>query len=157
MKRLLLAVLLICGGIAAEAQAGTPTGSTPALEYTVGDVKYGRVISSATIVVMQSELLPANGDKKAYVPKEITGMEVYPSPVENTIYFQPNSNKRSRLEFAMYDGDGNEVLRRSVVLETGHERQEANINKLAVGQYTMLVKWMEGSNIQVNAYRVQKL
>ena len=82
---------------------------------------------------------------------------MYPSPVEDKLYFQPNSNKRSRLEFAMYDGDGNEVLRRSVVLETGHERQEASIHQLAVGQYTMLVKWMEGTTTQINAYRVQKL
>lgn len=166
-KTITSAALVLAACCAARAQSigpstlnagggsGNIAGAT--YEYAIGEVVDGATLSSATLVVTQGVLQPTLPTSVAHGPRAITGLDVFPSPVETILYLQPKMGKRGRLEYSLYDAGGKLVLHNSAVLATGNERQEADVQALAVGQYTLQVSWLEGPNNYTGTYKIQKL
>lgn len=167
-KTLLLFLGLSLSGAALHAQSvgpsvldatgGSATISGNTYEYAVGDVTNGATLTSPTLIVTQGVLQPTKttgiNNNGAH---PITGLDVYPSPVATTLYLQPHFSGSGRLSYSLYDAGGKLVLTKEAILATGTERQEASVEPLAVGQYTLQVQWLEGSNTLQSAYKIQKL
>jgi hypothetical protein len=66
-------------------------------------------------------------------------------------------NSRGTLKYSLYDATGKLVMTKSTALMQGNERQEADVQSLAAGQYTLQVQWLEGTTVQNGVYKIQKL
>jgi hypothetical protein len=87
----------------------------------------------------------------------LDGLQVYPSPVENTLFIQPAFRNGGTLHYTLLDAAGKTVRTGETKLSSGKERQDIDVSAIAAGQYILNIQWQAGSSQSAGTYKVQKL
>jgi hypothetical protein len=127
-------------------------------EFAIGQVMAGNTYNAGEVVITPGVLQPA-------VPARYTGnqissgeLQIFPDPVESTLFLLPAFKQGGTLQYALYDAAGSLVMNREAVLKTGTERQYLPVSYIAVGQYFLRVSWIAGqSTPRTSGYKIQKL
>ena len=133
------------------------TGGGVTYEYAIGQLITANTFISPTLVITHGVLQPNNATGIADQMISAESLQVYPSPVENTLFLQPAFNAGGTLQYGLYDAAGKMVMSRETHLKNGTERQELTVSHIAAGQYFLNVTWIQAGVSYASAYKLQKL
>jgi hypothetical protein len=163
---LLTAGLLAAGG-AAQAQSMAPStidaaGASVTIggntyEYAIGQVMDGSTLNAGSVIITPDVIQPAF--TTGVNDNTISGneLQVFPSPVETTLFLKPSFSGNGLLQYKLFDAAGKLVLSNEAKLQSGNEQQELDVAKLAAGQYTLQVVWNKSNTAYTAGYKIQKL
>lgn len=128
-------------------------------EYAIGDVVAGSTYDGPGLVVTQGVLQPVVEDPNSIGQLTIDAayLNVFPNPVEQTLFLQPGFNGRGVLEYVLTDLQGRILLQKKAPLEQGNERQQINMGHLAAAPYCLQVLWQQEGKVYTKAYKIQKI
>lgn len=156
MKKIL--VLLICiAALKIQAQNIKPSvvnsaGYTGIVagnihEWSIGELPAVSTITNAGTTLTQGLLQPT------YAADMISGnikdqFIVYPVPATTFVNVQPNVGSGTKLELALFDASGKQVMRKEAQLISGTELQSLDVRRLASGSYMLkLIFQKNGENL----------
>jgi len=170
MKKLLtvLCLLLLCS-MAARAQSigpstlnaagGSRTIEGNTYEYAIGEVVAGSTYDGPGLIVTPGVLQPMIEDPDGIDQLVIDpgALGVFPNPVEQALFLQPDFKKKGILEYVLSDIQGRILLEKKVNLDQGNERQQIDMNHLAAATYNLSVVWKQAGKLYVKAFKIQKV
>jgi hypothetical protein len=168
LYQILLTTGLLACGAAAHAQSIGPStidaaGSSVTVggntfEYAIGQVMDGSTLNAGSSVVITPDVIqPASTTGVNDNTIGTNELQVFPSPVETTLFLKPAFNGGGSLQYKLFDAAGKLVLSKEARLQLGNEQQELDVAKLAVGQYTLQVVWNKSNTAYTAGYKIQKL
>lgn len=169
MNKIILLIFLLSSSYFAAAQSTGPAvlnaaggqkvigGNT--YEYAIGHMIEGSTYSSATLVVTPWVLQPKVEEPNSAGNIKISSNElnVFPNPVEQMLFIQPNFGKAGKMSLLLTDIQGRNMLQHSVDLNTGNERQQIDMTHLAQGQYQLNVIWQQNTTTHQASFKIQKI
>jgi len=169
MKELLIVLCLLLYSLAAGAQSigpstlntagGSQTIAGNTYEYAIGDVVAGNTYDGPGLVVTPGVLQPMVEDPSGINQPLIDAgaLNVFPNPVEQVLFMQPDFKKGGILEYVLADVQGRVMLQGRAALGQGNERQQINMNHLAAASYNLNVVWKQAGKTYVRSYKIQKI
>ena len=170
MKKLLTALcFMLLYNLAARAQSIGPsalnaTGGSRTIggntyEYAIGGVVSGDTYEGPGLVVTSGVLQPIVNDPDGIDQLVIDAgaLSVFPNPVEQLLFLQPDFKKKGILEYILSDIQGRILLKNKVSLDRGNERQQIDMSHLAAASYSLSVVWKQAGKLYVKAYKIQKV
>jgi hypothetical protein len=166
-KSLLLAGAVLFAGCPLLAQSIGPstidaagnsyTAAGTTYEYAIGQLIAANTFTSPALVITHGVLQPssASGIAGNMIPAE--SLQVYPSPVENSLFLRPAFSAGGTLKYGLYDAAGKLIMSHERLLKNGSEPQELSVGHIAAGQYLLNVSWHQGDKTYISAYKLQKL
>jgi len=146
------------GSAALDAAGGSRTIAGITHEYAIGQIIDGDTYFTGLLVVAPGVLQPAATSR---VPEKTIGafeLQVFPNPVENTLFLLPAFRRAGTLQYGLYDAAGKLIFGREAILVDGTERQDLQISHIAAGQYILRVSWKAGrSELRTSGYKIQKM
>lgn len=138
---------------------GSSTNNGNTYEFAIGSVVSGNTYISTSLIVTPGVLQPVLDNPEGIELPGISAGElsVYPNPVNQILFLQPHFKKGGTLEFALYDIAGRLIVRRTLNLIQGNEKQELPMASYATGQYVLQVRFLTQGQASVNAYKIQKI
>lgn len=133
----------------------TVSGNT--FEYAIGQVMNGSTLTTGSVIITQDVLQPSfttGVDDNTIAANEL---QVYPSPVETTLFLKPSFNGKGLLQYRLFDLAGKLLLSYEAQLQLGNELQQLNVATLSAGQYTLQVVWNKSNTTCTAGYKIQKL
>ncbi|MEO7081517.1 MAG: T9SS type A sorting domain-containing protein [Flavobacteriales bacterium] len=156
----LFALLPICAQaqstVNASGGSGTIAGNLYA--YSIGEMVLVSTATSAQINVTQG-LLQADGELTVGLREDtlVAGqMTLYPNPVDNILYLQPELAQGGELTMQLYDMNGRLIVDQEVRLSSGTERQEIQMASLAEGSYFLRTALRQGEQTTHKAFKIIK-
>ena len=145
-------------GPSALTAAGNSTSIAGTIqEYAIGQPMSGVTYSSGSLVVTPNVLQPAVATGVNSLPIALSSLNVFPSPMEQTLFLQPSFNAGGTLRYSLFDAAGKLIADEEAKLATGTEQQSIDVTRLAAGQYMLQVQWSQAGNIYSRGYKLQKL
>ncbi len=140
----------------ASGGSGTIAGNLYA--YSIGEMV---LVSTETVgqVSVTQGLLQSEGDLHVGLQEDtlIAGnMTLYPNPVDNILYLQPELDHGGELSLRLYDMNGRLVVERDIQLSSGTERQEIEMASLAEGSYFLRTAMRQGQQTFHKAFKIMK-
>jgi hypothetical protein len=166
-RRLLLFGSLLCAITNVNAQSIGPSSLNAAgnsvnaggivHEYAIGQTMPGNTYYSSNLVVTPDVLQPAATTGISTPGIGASELQVFPSPMENTLFLRPSFKASGTLHYSLYDAAGRQITDQEVMLQTGSEQQTISVDRLAIGQYALHVSWIQKDNTYTSVYKLQKL
>lgn len=126
--------------------------------YSIGEMVLVSTESSGTLIVTQG-VLQASGSVLGVEEETLleAGLSLYPNPVTNILYLQPNFPDGGELSLQLFDLRGRLILKRKINLQTGTERQELNLSSLQEGAYFLKARLQQNERSQKHSFKILKL
>lgn len=135
---------------------GSIGGNTYA--YSIGEMTVVGTATAGSFTSTQG-VLQAGTDATIGV-QEISGtgegMTLYPNPVADLLYLQPDLQGGGDLHLRLYDASGKLLMEREVRLGAGHERQQISMAGMAEGAYFLHAVLQNGKHQFQKTYKVLK-
>jgi len=146
------------GPAAIDAAGASFSSGAFSYEYAIGQVGADNTHISAALVLTPGVLQPqTNTTGISQNAIAATSLQVYPDPVESTLFIQPAFGNRGKLQMGLFDAAGKLVRRQEIQLETGAELQKMDVTPFAAGNYLLQVTWGSGGESYTSGYKLQKL
>lgn len=145
------------GPFALNATGGSATPGGNTYEYALGQVAAGGTVSGPGIVITPGVLQPEFKTTGVSSVVPIVALQIFPNPVEKSLFLQPAFGGSGLLQYSLYDAAGRLVLRRDAILHTGSERQTLDLSAMAAGQYQLQLVWQSGTGTAQSAYKIRKI
>jgi hypothetical protein len=127
-------------------------------EYAIGQVMAGDTHIYGDFIVAPGVIQPTPRARITGKDIDASELQVFPDPVENTLFLLPAFRQGGKLNYALFDAAGSLVLSGESVLQGGTERQDLPVSHLATGQYILKVSWSPaGATPRTSGYKIQKL
>lgn len=126
-------------------------------EYAIGQTMPGATLYASNLVITPDVLQPAatTGIDRPGIP--LSDLQVFPSPMESTLYIRPSFKAGGTLQYSLYDAAGKQITNQEAALISGSEQQTISVERLAVGQYVLQVSWIQQEATYTSSYKLQKL
>ena len=149
--------------------------------YSIGEMVLVNTVSTAQFIVTQGVLqgdgfpnpgmsvdpLDSSIEEQVQVESDATtglqedtlavgNMTLYPNPVDNILYLQPDLAQGGALSLRLYDLNGRLIEDREVRLNTGTERQEIDMSYLTEGSYFLRTALQQGERTSQKAFKIIK-
>lgn len=141
-----------------NSSGGTGTIAGNMFAYSIGEMVLVSTATTAQITVSQGLLQP-DGDLHVGMQEDTLAagnMTLYPNPVNNTLYLQPELEQGGELSMRLYDMNGRLIVDRDVKLSSGTERQEIDMASLAEGSYYLRTALRQGQQTTHKAFKIMK-
>ena len=127
-------------------------------EFAIGQVMSGDTYLSGLLIVTPGVIQPVVPEKTPGTEIAASQLQVFPDPVESTLFLQPAFRQGGTLCFALYDAAGRVVASAEAKLKQGSERQTLPVGHLSTGEYILKATWSaEGLTPRISGYKIQKL
>jgi hypothetical protein len=166
-RHLLLFGSSLCAIINVNAQSIGPSGLTAAgnsvnaggitYEYAIGQTMSGATLYASNLILTPDVLQPASTTGISTPGSAISELQVFPSPMESTLYLRPSFKAGGTLHYSLYDVAGKQITNQEAALISGSEQQTISVERLPVGQYVLQVSWIQQDNTYTRSYKLQKL
>ena len=83
-------------------------------------------------------------------------MTLYPNPVNNILYIQPELDNGGELSMRLYDMDGRLIVDRDIRLNSGTERQEIDMASFSEGSYFLRTALRQGQQTTHKGFKIIK-
>ena len=140
----------------ASGGSGTIAGNMYA--YSIGEMVLVSTATTAEISVTQG-LLQSDGDMTVGLQEDTLAaghMLLYPNPVNNILYLQPQLDQGGELSMRLYDMNGRLIVDRDIQLGSGTERQEIDMASFAEGSYFLRTALRQGQQTYHKAFKILK-
>lgn len=140
----------------ASGGSGTIAGNLYA--YSIGEMVLVSTSSTAQITVTQG-LLQSDGDINVGMQEDALSaghMTLYPNPVNNILYIQPELDNGGELSMRLYDMDGRLIVDRDIRLSSGTERQEIDMASFSEGSYFLRTALRQGQQTTHKGFKIIK-
>lgn len=156
----LLALVPFCSSAQStvNASGGSASIGGDLYAYSVGEMVLVGSASSGQLLVTQG-VLQADVDMSVSLPEETIAegrLVVYPNPVDNILYLQPEMEQGGELSMRLYDVNGRLILDGDVRLGSGNERQEIDMASLAEGSYFLRTAMRQGDQTYNKVFKIIK-
>lgn len=170
MKRAVLLIpLWLAATISIRAQSIGPntvnaTGSTAIIgstevDWSVGEMTMVSTFTSASIVVTQGVLQPANANVS--VPQNSllkNQLKVFPNPVTSLVNLQYSSQTPGTLAYKLLDITGKVLGKQTIEVTPGTTTEQIDVKELACATYMLEVTVTSGNSAPESiSYKIQKL
>ncbi|MEO7081861.1 MAG: T9SS type A sorting domain-containing protein [Flavobacteriales bacterium] len=156
----LLALIPFCAHAqtTVNASGGSGTINGDLYAYSIGEMV---LVSTATVgqISVTQGLLQGEGDLHVGLQEDTLNagnMTLYPNPVDNILYLQPELDRGGELYLRLYDMNGRLVVERDIQLSSGTERQEIEMASLAEGSYYLRTAMRQGQQTFHKAFKIMK-
>jgi hypothetical protein len=126
-------------------------------EYSIGQTMSGSTFTGSNMIITPDVLQPASTTGVNTPGIAASSLQVFPSPMENTLYLNPAFSSGGTLHYSIYDAAGKLIFDRETILKTGSEQQSVSVAQLAAGDYILHALWTQSGITYANAYKLQKL
>jgi hypothetical protein len=171
MKRAILLIPLALAAIgSAHAQSTGPgtmnaTGSTVVaggneFDWSVGEMTMVSTITSASIVVTQGVLQPADAGPSGVKNTSLlaTQLQVFPNPATSLVNIQYSSQDAGTLTYKLTDMQSKVINTQTIKVAQGTTLEKVNVSELACATYMLEVTVISGNaSPETISYKIQKL
>jgi len=141
-----------------DAAGASITSGSLVYEYAVGQPVSGNTLSSPSLVLTPGVLQPLNNTASiGTLPITSADLQVFPNPVESTLFLFPSFNGSGSLQYSLYDVSNRLIKSHEIVLQSGKEKQTIDMTTLAAGSYLLRVTWAQAGRSYVSGYKLQKI
>lgn len=156
----LLALVPFCSNAqtSVNASGGSATIGGELFAYSIGEMVLVGSSNSGQVLVTQSEL-QADAGMSVSLPEETIAegrLVVYPNPVDNILYLQPEMEQGGELSMRLFDVNGRLILDGDVRLGSGNERQEIDMASLTEGSYFLRTAMRQGDQTYNKLFKIIK-
>ena len=156
----LLALVPFCSNAQStvNASGGSVSIGGDLFAYSVGEMVLVGSASSGQLLVTQG-VLQADADISVSLPEGTISevrLLVYPNPVDNILYLQPEMEQGGELSMRLFDVNGRVILDGDVRLGSGNERQEIDMASLAEGSYFLRTALRQGDQTYNKVFKIIK-
>ncbi len=160
LSLVLLAIVPFCANAQTTLNASGGSGMIAGdlYAYSIGEMVLVSTAAGGQIIVNQG-LLQADSDMGVGLQEDtlaVGHMRLYPNPVNNILYLQPELEQGGVLSMRLYDMDGRLIVERDIHLSSGTELQEINMAAFAEGSYYLRTALKQGQQTSHKAFKIMK-
>ncbi|HET8809477.1 MAG TPA: T9SS type A sorting domain-containing protein [Flavobacteriaceae bacterium] len=140
-----------------NATGGSANISGNLYAYSIGEMVLVGTESSGTLVVTQG-VLQAEGTGLGIEEETLLAesLKLYPNPVANTLYLQPNFPGSGELSLKLFDLRGRLIMQQKADLNSGTERQQMDLSSLQEGTYLLQASLQQGGRSYDHSFKILK-
>ena len=142
-----------------NASGGSSVVAGNEFEWSIGEMALVSTFSSASIVVTQGVLQPADKSTKVADDHELQQqLKVFPNPATSIVNLQYTSNTRGALSYRLLDMSGKTVNTTTIDIAPGSNNGQVDVSALACATYMLDVTLDSGAGKTEHAtFKIQKL
>lgn len=127
-------------------------------EWSVGEMVLVSTKTSANIIVTQGVLQPAQGGGHVADKYASRHMSVFPVPSTGIVHLQTDFASPGTLHYELTDFGGRSVVKKSLPLQGGAQKQLLNLEAYANGGYMLQVVYTDKAGTESNAsFKLEKI
>lgn len=141
-----------------NASGGSATIAGNLYAYSIGEMVLVSTVTTAQVSVSQG-LLQSDGELNVGMREDTLAagnMSLYPNPVNNTLYLQPELDHGGELSIRLYDMNGRLIVDRDIQLSSGTERQEIDMASFSEGSYFLRTALRQGQQTTHKGFKIIK-